>query len=252
VPAEVCEAQGLERPGDQVHAHSFIGSTPSTLADALQVVLGANEAPGEVQVSVSVTNAGAGHAFPTGVSVRNGLLLVRATLNGVELTQLTGPTLPYWADDGIAGQVPGDYAGLPGKGYARVLEGRINGQGPVVQPVLFIDAEAVSSDTRLMSGDTDLVDLTFALPPGAQAGDAVEVSAQLLYRRAWRKTYIEKGWTQTPGGMPVEIEVANEATTLTLTQGGVSVLEIPVLDRVGAAVFSLLLVGVALLWLRRR
>ncbi len=251
-PDVACEAQGLERPGDQVHAHDFIGSTPTTLADAFLVQLVAAEAGGVVEVSVDVTNAGAGHAFPTGVSIRNGLLLVEATLSGQPLTQLSGPTLPFWADDDVPGTAPGDYAGLPGKGYARVLEGRINGQGPVVRPVLFIDAEGVFSDTRLPSGETDTVEVSFALPPGAAPGDVVEVRARLLYRRAWRATYVTKGWTETPGGLPLEIEIADEQQQLTLVEGGGTVLEIPTLDRLGAALFSLLLGGIALFWLRRR
>lgn len=208
---------GPVRPGEQRHQHDFVGATPSTLQAAVALSASAVEVGSQIQVSAHVTNQGAGHAFPTGISIRNALLLVSASFQGTPLTQTSGPTLPFWADDDVPGPQPGDYAGQPGKGFARILEGRINGAGPVVRPVLFIDAENVFTDTLIPAGQTDTSTLTFALPPGIQPGNVIDVAVRLLYRRAFRATAVTKGWTQTPAGGPIEITVAQQNLQVAVT-----------------------------------
>jgi hypothetical protein len=163
---------------------------------------------------------------------------------------VSGPTIPFWADDNVPGKQEGDYAGEPGKGFARVLEGRINDQGPVVRPVLFIDGEAVYSETRIPSGAVDRTELEFALPPGAQAGDTVVVETRLLYRRAWRALAVTKGWTETPQGGPIEIEISSTYDTIELTQGGGGV-AIPATGPFGTTVLIILLATAAVLVIRR-
>ncbi|NJL29027.1 MAG: hypothetical protein HC897_14635, partial [Thermoanaerobaculia bacterium] len=172
---------------------------------------------GRLVVEAAVTNAGAGHAFPTGISIRNAILLVQATWLGTPLSQLAGPQVPWWADDEVAGKQPGDWAGYPGLGFAKVLEGTVSGQ--TTRPVLFIDATTVSSDTTLPAGTTAEARIELTLPPGARPGDLLEVEVQLLYRRAWRALAVTKGWTETPAGGPIEIEVANRQLGVTLTTG---------------------------------
>ncbi|GAB4190447.1 MAG: hypothetical protein Tsb002_18480 [Wenzhouxiangellaceae bacterium] len=213
------------RPAEQRHSHEFIGASPQRLDDAIDMTLDAFLENGELVVRAEVANVGAGHSFPTGVSVRNAILQINASVAGQNLTQSAGPVIPFWGDDNVPGQQPGDLAGLPGTGYARVLEGRINGQGPTVRPVLFIDAEAVFSDTRIASGDSDLTEVRFDLasaPPGP-----INVSAEVLYRRAWRATVVTKGWTETPAGGPIEISITRAERQLL---GGAPV-AVPTLNR---------------------
>ena len=144
------------------------------------------------------------------------MVLLDVRVNGVELAQVGGPVLPFWASDDVPGDQPGDYAGRPGKGFAKVLEGRINGVGELVKPVIFIDAEHQYSNTTIPSGQTDVSQFRFAIPVGLPAGAEVEIDARLLYRRAWRALAVSKGWTQTPGGMPVEIQVQQRALQVPL------------------------------------
>lgn len=205
------------RPGSQRHDHSFEGATLARLQAALQLTATAAEIGGQVRVDAHVANVGAGHAFPTGISIRNALLVISASRGGVPLTQAWGPSIPFWGSDDVPGQQPGDYAGQPGRGFARIMEGRINGAGPVVRPVLFIDAENVFSDTLIQAGQTDTTQLAFSFPPGAQPGDLIDVTVRLLYRRALRATAVTKGWTQTPQGGPIEIEVARRDLQVQLT-----------------------------------
>ena len=250
----ICEVGGPPtRPSSQRHAHTFVGATPDTLQAAILLNVSAADAGGRVSVDAQVTNAGAGHSFPTGVSIRNALLVVEATYQGQPLAQVAGPTIPFWADDEVPGQQPGDYAGAAGKGFAKVLQGRINGQGPVLQPVLFIDAEGVYANTLIPAGGSDLTHVEFQLPETALPGETVEVSARLLYRRAWRALAVTKGWTQTPQGGPIEIEVAAEQQQLTLVEGGASTnpLEIPAASTLGLVLLAALLALAAVAVLRR-
>jgi hypothetical protein len=238
------------RPAEQRHRHEMVGATQTTLEESILLDASVFEAGGRIVVSADVTNQGSGHAFPTGVSIRNAMLVVSATWNGVPLTRLEGPTIPFWADDNVPGKQDGDYAGEPGKGFARVLEGRINGQGPVIRPVLFIDGEAVFSETRIPSGTMDRTELEFAVPPGAQAGDTVVVETRLLYRRAWRALAVTKGWTATPQGGPIEIQIASTYDTVELTQGGATV-AIPMTGPFGTASLIVVLAATAMFVMRR-
>lgn len=193
-----------ERPAEQRHSHEMIGSTPATLDAAIDVELDASVDGNALAVQARVANVGAGHAFPTGVSIRNAILVVEARVNDRALALLDGPVVPFYGSADGQGDAQ-DLAGRPGRGYARVLEGRINGEGPIEYPVLFIDAETVQSDTRIPAGETDVSDYRFDLSDVA-AGD-IQVEARLLYRRAWRDLAVTKNWTETPSGDPVEIEV---------------------------------------------
>ncbi|MDY7094335.1 MAG: multiheme c-type cytochrome [Acidobacteriota bacterium] len=239
------------RPAQQRRQHTFIGATPTTLADAILLDASALDGAGLLQVTAAVTNEGAGHAFPSGVSIRNALLVIEASYDGTPLNQVSGPVVPFWADDEVPGQQPGDYADYPGKGFAKILEGRINGTGPTVRPVLFIDAEGVFSDTLIPSGATDVTTVEFQLPPEAEPGDLVDVTVRLLYRRAFRALAVTKGWDQTPQGGPVEIEVARQDLSLPLTGGPLPPAEIPTAGSIGLLLLALLLAAGALLRLRR-
>lgn len=203
------------RPAEQRRSHRFTGATPATLTDAIELDMLAQQVGSTLDITALVSNAGAGHSFPTGISLRNAILVIEATVEGQPLPQTQGDVVPFYGS-AEGGDSEDDLAGMPGKGFARVLEGRINGQGPVVRPVLFIDAENVWSDTRVPSGETDASNYGFDLT-GLAEDSEVEISARLLYRRAWRDTAVTKGWTTTPRGGPIEIEVGRIDTSLIVT-----------------------------------
>jgi Zn-finger protein len=215
-PGPVSSSSPVVRPAEQRHRHDFVGATEEGLSTAILMETTAVQDGAELEVVCRIENAGAGHSFPSGVSVRNALLVVEATLDGASLPQSAGPTVPFWADDDVPGIQDGDYAGRPGTGFAKVLEGRINGQGGVVRPVLFIDAEGVWEDSLIEAGEIRTVTLRFDLPVGTPAGEQVDVDARLLYRRAWRAVAVTKGWTETPQGGPIEIEVHRQQPSLIL------------------------------------
>jgi hypothetical protein len=248
---------GIPRPSSQRHTHQFVGATGPTLSDAIVLRSSVSDAAGVLRVRVEGENQGAGHAFPTGISIRNALLVISATLDGIPLVQASGPVVPFYGSDDVPGIQPGDYAGQPGKGFAKVLEGRINGVGPVQMPVLFIDAEGVFADTAIPSGAIDLTEVELALPVGVVEGDTVEVEARLLYRRAYRALAVTKGWTETPQGGPVEIEVAAESSRFQVSAigaggGGITPIEIPASSNLGLVLLAVLLSLTGLRLQRRR
>lgn len=204
--------QGIEviRSAEQRHSHAIVGTSEEFLVSAVLLELEAEREGAYVDVETRVSNIGAGHAFPTGVSLRNAILVVDARVAESEAALVSGPVVPEWGSDGIPGEQEGDLAGKPGRGYAKVLEGRINGTGEVVSPVLFIDAERLRSDTAIPAGGSDTASFRFAVPPGAPAGAPMVVTARLLYRRALRAIAVTKGWTTTVAGGPIEVEVARE------------------------------------------
>jgi hypothetical protein len=208
-PGLISQVGGIQRPASQRHRHDFVGITPSNLSDAIKLSTSVTQVGAELDVAVNIQNQGAGHNFPTGVSIRNALLVVQVKRRGTGalLTQSSGGTIPSFANDDIAGTQVGDLGGLPGKGFAKVLRGRINGQGAQVEPVLFIDAETVAFNQAIAPGATDSSSYRFALPAGVNPSD-VDVDVRLIYRRAFRALAVTKGWTTSSTGGPIEIEVA--------------------------------------------
>ncbi|MEZ5439910.1 MAG: multiheme c-type cytochrome [Lysobacterales bacterium] len=215
-PGLIAVTAQRERPAEQRHSHSFVGSTPATLSANVLLTVNAVSDDQDIVVDAAVQNL-AGHSFPAGVSVRNAILAIEVLADGQPLVQTAGPVIPFYGSDEVPGIQPGDLADLPGKGFAKVLEGRINGAGPVVRPVLFIDAENVFANTIIPSGQTDQSQYRFAIPAGFSGN--VQVSARLLYRRAWRALAVTKGWTITPGGQPIEIEVAAAQVSVPVGSG---------------------------------
>jgi hypothetical protein len=250
-PGRVCSFSPDDRSAEERRQHTFIGSTPDTLQNNLGLSLNVSEVgPGLIRATAAVDNFGAGHSFPTGIGIRNALLVIEATYSGGPIPQVTGPKVPYWGSDDVPGNQPGDYAGAAGKGFAKVLSGRINGAGPVVEPVLFIDAETASANTTIASGAVDSTQVEFQLPLGVPPGTAVTVQARLLYRRAFRALQVTKGWTVSAHGGPIEIEVAAQQAQV-VSGGTPTLIEVPTLSGIGLAAMAALLVSLGVWMLGR-
>ncbi len=193
--ARACNV-GLDysRPPGQVRSHRIEGTTAAFLEDAVTLTMNTAHVGEVVDVDVTIHNDRTGHHVPTGVTVRNMILLVTATRDGADLehtgTQLLGELA------GVGDPVEGYYAGLPGKIYAKRNEGADG-----TCPVFFTDARAITWDTRIPAMAADSTNYTFAVPAGP--GD-IEVHARLIYRRAWRSLVDGKGWTEDGHGRPLE------------------------------------------------
>ena len=93
--------------------------------------------------------------------------------------------MPEWG--GVGDPSEGYYAGLPGKGFARVLQElwtEISPTGAYWNPT------RVLSDNRLAAFATDTSVYTFAAPIEVQ----VTVEVTLLFHRAFKELMDQKGW----------------------------------------------------------
>ena len=190
---------GVLRSSATRHPHEFHGADEYAKEAADLFVDGRREG-GELVVEVEVENTNAGHALPTGMPFRHALLVVEVSGNGFELDQTGGPVVPAWGGEGDSDR---DLAGLPGKGYAKVL-----GDGTGAVNVPFWRATEVIEDTRVRGGDSDTVTLTFAVPEGVT--EAV-VKARLVYRKAFIDMARIKRWAME------DIEMAAVETELDVT-----------------------------------
>jgi hypothetical protein len=189
----VAEQYGtVVRDPSQVHSHRFAGTNDEYIQNSGTVRVVARRETGALRVAVAVTNDRTGHDLPGGISLRHALLLVKAMdASGATLTFVRSGSsiVPDYA--GVGEPAEGDFAGLPGKGFAKIFtDGTTEG-------VFFTEATGIASDNRIPAGVTDWSDYTFELPESAQP---VSVEAKLLYRRAFRALTLEKNWTLTGHG----------------------------------------------------
>jgi hypothetical protein len=123
---------------------------------------------------------------PTDSPLRHLILLVRATeADGNILSQVDGSQVPEWAGIGDANE--GYYAGLPGKGYARILEELWTGVSPTGA---YWNPTREVSDNRLAAFAEDHSTYRFAAPTAGHA----QVEVTLLFRRAFIALTDQKGW----------------------------------------------------------
>lgn len=176
---------GTYRSPRNIHPHHFEGGTQTQLQNALAMELEGSITGDKLTVKVHVSNTNGGHWVPTGETMRNVLLLVQAkSLSGKPLELVQGPRLPEWAGKGDPAQ--GDYAGMPGVAFARVLAdaaGNLN--------VPFWRATRVAVDTRVRPKSTVTHQFVYRL---TDPNDEPAAEAKLIYRPVVRPLTKAKGW----------------------------------------------------------
>jgi len=194
--SQVCRVVPIKRPSDKIRSHRIEGTTPRFLESAVTMTLDVDASrPESLQVRVTLHNTGAGHHVPTGVSIRNMILLVEAREleTGEELLAVGEQRVHELG--GVGRPEQGDYAGLPGKLYAKITAGPDG-----TEPVFFTEAVRVVSDTRIPALASDETQYVFLRTSSTRT---VQVRARLIYRRAWRSLVLEKNWTRTGHGEPL-------------------------------------------------
>jgi hypothetical protein len=174
------EKGGLHRDPHRIHNHYMAGaSDEALLQNSVTMTTTAWLEGGEVLVEVSIVNDKTGHHVPTGVPLRHMILAVRATdADGNPLLLRDGPVLPEWT---------GDYAGQPGRTYAKILEDTWTGESPT--GAYWRDIRLVE-DTRLAAFATDDSRYAFVAP----ADGSITVETRLIFRRAFQQLMEWKGW----------------------------------------------------------
>ncbi len=206
------EQGGLIRDPSTLASHLDLGVKDAPfMRQTVSMTVQAQARTGAIDVTVAITNVFAGHHVPTDYPGRNMVLVVKATDGeGNDLAQLSGPVVPDWGGVG-GGDV--DYAGLPGKGYAKVLRDAQTGEWPVVN---YWKPTFIHSDNRIPAGAVDVSHYRFALPRLDFGGlqdlrslnaAEVQIEAYLWFRRLFIEQAREKGW-DTPDLLVAEAEVA--------------------------------------------
>jgi len=196
----------LTRDPSTLASHLDLGvKDPEFMQKTVAMTVTAQISGTHLAVDVAITNIFAGHHVPTDYPGRNMILLVEATdAQGHALPLASGPAVPEW---GGAGSRPDDYAGRPGKGYAKVLRDRVTGEYPVVS---YWKQAFIQSDNRIPAGATDWSHYEFEVAAplrgirtvrplageGSGQGLQVRVEATLLFRRLFIAQAREKGWSQ--------------------------------------------------------
>lgn len=176
---------GTYRSPKNIRPHHFDGGTETQLKTALSLELEGETDGNRLTVNAYITNTNGGHWVPTGETMRSVMLLLKVTdSNGKPLKIKTGSRLPDWAGKGSV--EAGNYAGLPGAAFARVLG---DDQGNLHVP--FWRATRVVSDTRIRPKKSVELRFEYELE---DPEDEPTAEASLIYRpviKPWAKI---KNW----------------------------------------------------------
>jgi mono/diheme cytochrome c family protein len=179
---------GLERDGRRNLSHRMLGATNETLlSETADLQVSTRRDVNQLQITVEVTNSGAGHHIPTDSPLRNIILLVNVyDTNGDSVSLLTGPVIPETG--GIGDPQDGYYAGLPGVLYAKVLQDFYTGEYP---SYAYWRQTNILSDNRIPALGTDHSTYAFDL---SQTRGPYTVDVQLILRRAFIELMDLKAW----------------------------------------------------------
>jgi len=171
---------GLVRDYAELHDHRMPGATDEKLLqNSVTMKSSALRTADQISVEIKITNDNTGHDIPTDAPIRSMILVIDVLdQNGQPLTLSQGPVNPAYS---------GNFGGLPGKTFAKVLKDEWSGESPTGaywRPV------SIVSDTRLAALATDTSRYSFAAP----SAGAVTIKVRLIYRRAFQQLAQQKGW----------------------------------------------------------
>jgi hypothetical protein len=176
---------GTFRSPKNIRPHHFDGGTETQLKTALSLELEGEISGNQLTLNAYITNTNGGHWVPTGETMRSVMLLLKATdSSGKPLKMIKGPKLPDWTAKGKV--KAGNYAGLPGAAFARVLgddEGNLH--------VPFWKATRIVSDTRIRPKKTAIFKFEFLIE---DPDDEPTAEASLIYRPVIRSLAKIKNW----------------------------------------------------------
>jgi hypothetical protein len=176
---------GTYRSPNNIRPHHFDGGTETQLKTALSLELEGEIIGNRLNINAFITNTNGGHWVPTGETMRSVMLRLKVTdSSGKTLKLIKGSQLPDWSGNGDI--ATGNYAGLPGAAFARVLgddQGNLN--------VPFWNATRVVSDTRIRPKKTVTLKYEFALEDPA---DEPTAEASLIYRPVFKPLANVKNW----------------------------------------------------------
>src|SRR5258708_21749495 len=155
----VADKGGLTRDYATMHDHTMVGATDEKLLqNAVTMKSTAQRSGNQVQVVVNISNDKTGHDVPTDAPIRSMILVVEALdADGKPVALIQGPVNPAYS---------GNYGGLPGKTFAKVLKDNGTGEAPTSA---FWRATTTVEDSPLAANATATTHYTVK-PPARKDG----------------------------------------------------------------------------------
>jgi hypothetical protein len=206
------EVGGLKRDPRTIPTHGFTGVSDRTfMSEAIDLTAAASRVSDVLSVRITIRNTKAGHHYPTGNPMRNMVLLVDVhDDNRHRFPMILGSTVPVWG--GVGPVREGNYAGLPGKGFAKVLRD-MNLYGNSQQrdfqpeyPAPHWRPTFIESDNRIPAYGTDVSHYQFRVP--ADQTGRVTIDSRLIFRRSY------KTWMDRKNLKFEDLEIAHKVLTL--------------------------------------
>lgn len=203
---------GIVRNPATIPSHFNLGvQNEAFMKQAIDLKLSARETVEALEVVIAVSNVNAGHHYPTGSPMRNMILLVTVQDAAGRIPKmLQGEQVPLWG--GVGAPEEGNYAGMPGKGYAKVLRDAVlypdqrrrhftrQYPAPHWRPTI------IESDTRIPAEGIDETLYRFKLSENLSW--PITVTARLIYRRSY------KPWMDAMNLKIPDMEIAREEAVL--------------------------------------
>ncbi len=186
------EKGGLSHPPETIPSHLQLGAaSPELLQETVTMTIAAQQVGDRIRVTTVITNTDAGHHVPTDHPGRHLILTIQAQDDqGQILQQQGGPIVADWG---------GAQAGLPGQGFAKLLQDAQTGAFPVVS---YWKQAFILSDNRIPAGSSDTSVYDFAAP---DPGHMVTLKAVLHFRRLFQADMDARDW-QTSDVVMEQIE----------------------------------------------
>jgi len=176
---------GTKRSPRSIRPHHFEGATKTQLQTALAMEVEGEIVDSALKIKVFITNTNGGHWVPTGETMRSVMLMLNTTdSNGKPLEMIKGSRLPEWTGSG--NDAAGNYAGMPGTVFARVLQDDSQNLH-----VPFWKATSIAMDTRIRPKKTVTLEFEFALE---DPEDEPTAEAKLVYRPVIKSLAQLKKW----------------------------------------------------------
>lgn len=191
--------EGVERNPKTIYTHRQFGSRDSSfLSSAVEMTVKIKSQKDKIVIDVEILNSGAGHHLPTGSPMRNMILIVRAyDQNNEALTYVGDNLIPFWGGRGNVDE--GNYEGLPGKGFAKILfedwtpyeYTTVVDKGKQLFPAPQWRTVQIKYDTRIPALEKDLSNYVFK--KNNTKGNYI-VDCKLIYRRTFKTWSDMKKW----------------------------------------------------------
>jgi hypothetical protein len=204
---------GIERKPETIPSHTFNGIQDlNFMKESIELDVLAEQKDNHLTVTATVKNTKAGHHYPTGNPMRNMILLLDVTgENDLTLPLVSGEKVPVWG--GVGNIEDGNFAGFPGKGFAKVLrdsspypDGRGQKHFKPQYPAPHWRPSVIESDSRIPANGMDVSQYEFSLP--ADLRGPIQVKVRLIFRRAY------KNWMDTKGFKEQDMELAQKKVTV--------------------------------------